>query len=145
MQQSLQLARSIKDSCELHGLMQQKADDFDDEDQDAEADGQGGENWDNGGTFVGFQEVSAKRLKRRDRTEDMGFCNPVKFLENNRGLGSHLRKDYTNLNPVCTGSGKANESREQWMKFQLLQLEELKLQIKPICLNWRSSILNGRS
>ncbi|KAG6652943.1 uncharacterized protein LOC122310709 isoform X1 [Carya illinoinensis] len=130
VQQSLQLALSRKGGCEPHDLMLQKTDDEDDEDWDAEADGQDEECRDNGGTFVRFEEVSAKRLKRRDRTEDMGFCNPVKFLENNQGLGSHRQKDYTDLNHVCTGSGKANELREQWLKFRSLQLEEQKLQIK---------------
>ncbi|XP_041014774.1 uncharacterized protein LOC121257685 [Juglans microcarpa x Juglans regia] len=127
VQWSLQLALGTKDGCEPHDLMPKRADDFDEEDQDAGADDQDEEN---GEMYAGFHEVPAKRLKRSKKAEELSFSNPLNFLGHNRGLGFHLKKDYTALNHVYSESGKANELREQWMTLRSLQLEEQELQIK---------------
>ncbi|KAB1206968.1 hypothetical protein CJ030_MR7G008116 [Morella rubra] len=129
VQQSLQLTLRRKYNIELHDLMQHKPDDIDEEDRDVEADNQDEENGYNGGT-CGFQEVSAKRLKRRFNHEDMGFCNPMNFLDHDRGLCSHPQKGCTDLSHGVSAGVNTNRLREQWLACRSLQLEEKKLQIK---------------
>lgn len=136
LQRSLQLALRSRDDYEAPELRQHKGDDIDEDDQYAEAEDHDDEMEDlmlhkdnSAGTFVFPGSCSAKRMRQGEEYEDVGFVNPVNFLDCNKRADAYLQNDCI-MNPEFSEGRKSDWSREQWMMGRSFQLEEKKLQIQ---------------
>ncbi|XP_059631605.1 uncharacterized protein LOC132274360 [Cornus florida] len=134
LQRSLRLALRSRGDNENNDVRRQPHDDFDEDNQDAEADDRDEFEetaiHDDRRGMYGMPGGSAKKMKQSEGNENISLGNALTTLGCDKSSNSYPQNTHFDINQLLPEGVKANLLQKQRMEHRSLQLEEQKLQIQ---------------